>query len=159
MLQASPAGEDMIMGLDYRIAFVRSLWLCDFVVQFFLGWNWGLETTTTTFTTKTQRHKDELNNCTLDLGVLRGLVTLWLRIVSRLLNTNPTVFTTIDNYNLGVYERPPQRHRAHGGLTEDFFLRRATESHFLIGLGLTIISILQYYSRPYAYSVNSVSLW
>ena len=41
-----------------------------------------------------------------------------------------------------AYERPPQRHRAHGGLTEYYFLKRATESHFLIVLGLTIISII-----------------
>jgi len=64
-----------------------------------------------------------------------------------------------DNYNLGVNERPPQRHRAHGGLTEYYFLKRATESHFLIGLGLTVISILYYYSRLCAFSVSSVSLW
>ena len=35
-----------------------------------------------------------------------------------------------------------RRHRAHGGLTEYYFLKRATESDFLIGLGLTIILII-----------------
>jgi len=65
-----------------------------------------------------------------------------------------TFFGTLktDNYNLGVNERPPQRHRAHGGLTENYFLKRATESYFLI-------VFLYYYSRLCAFSVNSVSLW
>jgi hypothetical protein len=40
------------------------------------------------------------------------------------------------------YGRSPQRHRAHGGLTEYYFLKWATESHFLMGLGLTIILII-----------------
>jgi hypothetical protein len=40
------------------------------------------------------------------------------------------------------YGRSPQRHRAHGGRTEYYFLKRATESYFFIVLGLAIILII-----------------
>jgi len=49
----------MLQGAVF--VFVRSLWLCAFVVQFFWGKNDELELTTT-LTTKTRRHKDELND-------------------------------------------------------------------------------------------------
>jgi hypothetical protein len=69
------------MFQDVVFVFVRSLWLCAFVVQFFSGKNDELELTTT-LTTKTRRHKDELNDSFSLCALFLNFVCFVVKIVN-----------------------------------------------------------------------------